>query len=121
TGINAFAEEFFGHADFETFDLACQSRYIVGDVDVDRCGIVRIMPSDGLQHVSTVLHILRQRSDLVEGRGKRHESEARDKTVRRFQSDYTAKRGGLANGPPRIRSQAEIHFSRGDRRGGTAA
>src|SRR5690606_40661556 len=53
-----------------------QGRQVIRNLHVGGGGIHGIMPGNHLQHVGGVLHTLRQRSDLIQRRGKGDETEA---------------------------------------------
>ena len=113
-GIEALREIFLGDAQFPRAAVDRERGAVIGNVRFEGGRVAFVVPGDGAEHDGGVLDGAGKRADLVERRGERDESVARDEAVAGLQPDDAAERGRLADGAAGVGAERGDGFARGE-------
>ena len=76
-------------------------------------GVPLVVPANGIEHQRVILNGSGQRTNLVQGGGKRHQPVAGNRTISGLHAHNAAERRGLTNGTAGIRPEGIRRFIRG--------
>ena len=97
-GVHARHEVLARHPEFQSRHAATQRGAVIRHRGIGGRRVARVVAGDGLQKQGGVMHVLRQRANLVERGGERHQAETRHAAVCRLQADDTGHGRRLADG-----------------------
>ena len=112
----------FRKTDFQAFDRCFCKTFGKSSARIFKtCAVRGIVSADRIEHDRRIAHGLGDRSDLIQRRSERNESEAGNSAVSGLESDHAAERRGLTDGAACIGCERRGDFISCDCCGGTAA